>query len=156
MPLYLRILLSAFQTSKHSKFRTMSTTPSLVSSPSLGSQASEPVELAYTPTWPLLLPPPNYQVTHLPTHPNVYLHLLQILKWEIWTHSQTRAKLQSECMRSAELADQVNRLSSKLSQLQELYRSDQNRDQDPLSTPRCHSKLERKVCAATLTCWTPF
>lgn len=76
--------------------------------------------------------------------PDTYLHLSQVLEWEIWTHSQTRARLTSECMRSAELAAQVNRLSSELAQLREATQISQ-REGDRSSTIQGQVKLERQV-----------
>ena len=77
--------------------------------------------------------------------PNVYLQLSQVLEWEIWTHSQTRAKLVSECMRSAELAAQVNRLSNELELLRKLYQTPQPEKEESPVTIYGNPKQERKV-----------
>ena len=77
--------------------------------------------------------------------PNVYLQLSQVLEWEIWTHSQTRAKLISECMRSAELAAQVNRLSNELELLRKLCQMPQPGKKGSPVTIYGNPKQERKV-----------
>lgn len=119
----------------------MSTTPPLLPCQSTSSDASEPVELAYTPTWPTQSQSPVNHLAGQWPQPNIYLHLSQVLEWEIWTHSQTRAKLASECMRSAELAEQVNRLSGELMQLQK----SQYTEKGSLVTSESVVKQERKV-----------
>ncbi|KAF1353044.1 hypothetical protein EJ07DRAFT_158861 [Lizonia empirigonia] len=101
----------------------MSTTAPLLTRQSTSSDSSEPVELAYSPTFPTQ-PEPPFNCIGQQSQPDIYFHLSQVLEWEIWTHSQTRAKLASECMRSAELAEQVNRLSSELVQLRKSQYSD--------------------------------
>lgn len=77
--------------------------------------------------------------------PNVYLQLAQVLEWEIWTHSQTRAKLTSECMRSAELVAEVNRLSNELELLRKLCQTWQPENKGSPVTPYSNPKQERKV-----------
>lgn len=127
----------------------MSATPPLSSCQSVNSDASEPVEFAYTPTWPTNLQNCVNHVTdqQLP-QPDIYLHLSQVLEWEIWTHSQTHAKLVSECMRSAELADQVSRLSSELVHLRKSREIPQHKDKGSSLALQSCLEQERKVCAA--------
>jgi hypothetical protein len=125
----------------------MSTTPPYLSSyQSIGSNASEPVELAYTPTWPEYLQDSanNFMVQPEPT---IHLQLSQVLEWEIWTHNQTRAKLVSECMRSAELAIQVTRLSYELALLRKSCQTSQHESKGSLATLSSNFKQERKVRA---------
>lgn len=123
----------------------MPPTPPLLRSYAASSDASEPVELAYTPTWPTKLQSSVSYIKDQSPQPDLYLHLSQVLEWEIWTHSQTRAKLSSECMRSAELAGQVNRLSSELLQLQKSCQSLQQGEKESSFVPQCRLKQERKV-----------
>lgn len=105
----------------------MSTSVSSVALPSLlwrrreassaSSNASEPVELAHTPTWPAHL---SLQAKAFPgqPQPNLYLQLSQILEWEIWTHNQTRGQLASEKDRCAELEARICQVSNELSHWQ--------------------------------------
>ena len=125
--------------------QVMSTTPPhLISYQSTSSDASEPVELAYTPTWSAHLPDSANNTMAQP-EPNVYLQLAQVLEWEIWTHSQTRAKLLSECMRSTELVAQVNRLSNELQVLRKLCQTPQPEKKGSSVILYSNPKQERKV-----------
>ena len=119
--------------------QAMSTTPPhLLSCQSASSDASEPAELAYSPTWS----DKNFMSQ---PEPNIYLQLSQVLEWEIWTHSQTRAKLTSECIRSAELAAQVNRLSYELALLKESCQTPQHGNKRSSAALYGNPKQERKV-----------
>ncbi len=81
------------------------------------NDATEPVELAHTPTWPAHLPPPVNAISGYP-QPNLYLQLSQILEWEIWTHNQTRVELASEKGRYAELEARMYKISDELAHWQ--------------------------------------
>ncbi|KAF1353038.1 hypothetical protein EJ07DRAFT_182967 [Lizonia empirigonia] len=73
------------------------------------------VELARSPTWPALLPPPQV----FSTQPNLYLQLSQILEWEIWNHNQTRAQVYAAQSRSSDIEAELWRVSQVASQWEE-------------------------------------
>ena len=89
----------------------------------LNNNASDPVELARSPTWPARLPSPRNIPSIACNQPNLYLQLSQILEWEIWHHNQTRSQMYLEQTRCKETEAEVWRLSQIISQWEDTCRT---------------------------------